>query len=965
MIRRLALIVTLIAASPVIDAAPAATGPVRWTSETIFRLPSGATIGEAVVTLTPAGVPRVVFNYRTSTTSFFVSTLRSAPGSWRAPVALPSVGNFLTTRFLSIGSDASGLAHLAFQFTQKDRTAGLGYYALNAAGDWVGPTTLAGGQDVTLPTPQAAGDSTSLTVDRSNIPHILFGVINARSTAVRPFHISNPGGRMVTDSPSSDAILPYTSIAVDRTGSVHVVYTDATSKSLVHRRSDPPISGTYTWDKNEVRTTPAMSDATIIYKDLAIDSTDKAHIVYYHPDVRVLIYARRGTDPLSLQISQFEDTADVGLFPSIAVCPSGPDGADSLHVSYIDKTNGKLKYKRRREGETQWAASLVADDTATGTSVSTTSIACDANGLVHIVYFDPSVPSLKYLTRAEQCGNGVVETGESCDDGNTVNTDLCRNNCTRCGDGVPQAADGEACDDGNAVEGDMCDSNCTLPACGNGIRDPGEGCEDGNLVSGDGCDANCRVTGCGNAIQTAGEACDDGNSVNGDGCDTNQAGQCVLSGCGNGVIVPPEACDDGNQEGGDACPNNCQQPSCGDGFRRTTAPDPAQLEACDDGNSVGGDACTNACTEARCGDSIRRTIGNAAEIEQCDDGNQNSNDACTTNCTEARCGDGIRRTDGAPTEIEDCDDGNSINNDGCLDSCREASCGDGFVFVGVDACDDGNLIDGDGCDSSCTPTGCGNGVVTPPEECDDGNVANGDGCDSNCRATGCGNGLVTMGEECDDGNDNANDNCINCRNASCGDDVCNGGENCGSCAADCGDCPGMPECGNGVIDPGEECDDGNTVATDNCVDCRNATCGDRTCNGDENCQSCEADCGACPETAACGNGTREPGEECDDGNSVATDFCIECRNAACPDGTCNGDENCQSCEADCGGCPAVAACGNGVREPEEGCDDGNMTPGDGCSETCQREVTTTITPPIPPRRGLISKTLGGGCSLIR
>jgi cysteine-rich repeat protein len=34
----------------------------------------------------------------------------------------------------------------------------------------------------------------------------------------------------------------------------------------------------------------------------------------------------------------------------------------------------------------------------------------------------------------------------------------------------------------------------TVPACGNGIVDPGEQCDDGNAVNGDGCDNNCAIT---------------------------------------------------------------------------------------------------------------------------------------------------------------------------------------------------------------------------------------------------------------------------------------------------------------------------------------------------------------------------------------------------------------------------------------------------------------------------------------
>ena len=58
-------------------------------------------------------------------------------------------------------------------------------------------------------------------------------------------------------------------------------------------------------------------------------------------------------------------------------------------------------------------------------------------------------------------------------------------------------------------------------ACGNGAVEAGEVCDDGNTVNGDGCDNNCTVTACGNAVVTAGEVCDDGNTTDGDGCDNN------------------------------------------------------------------------------------------------------------------------------------------------------------------------------------------------------------------------------------------------------------------------------------------------------------------------------------------------------------------------------------------------------------------------------------------------------------
>jgi len=122
------------------------------------------------------------------------------------------------------------------------------------------------------------------------------------------------------------------------------------------------------------------------------------------------------------------------------------------------------------------------------------------------------------------CGDGVVDAGEQCDDGNTNNTDACRNNCTLplCGDGILDA--GEACDDGNTNNTDACRNNCTIPRCGDGILDAGEQCDDGNTVDTDQCRNNCTIPPpplfCGDGIvqPERGEQCDDGNTNNNDAC---------------------------------------------------------------------------------------------------------------------------------------------------------------------------------------------------------------------------------------------------------------------------------------------------------------------------------------------------------------------------------------------------------------------------------------------------------------
>ena len=107
--------------------------------------------------------------------------------------------------------------------------------------------------------------------------------------------------------------------------------------------------------------------------------------------------------------------------------------------------------------------------------------------------------------------------------------------------------------------GDNLATGTTHHACGDGIVDPGEGCDDGNTVSGDGCSSTCQVEThtpvCGNGIRESGEACDDGNTVSGDGCSST----CQLeSVCGDGIVEAGETCDDGNTHSGDGCSSTCQ-----------------------------------------------------------------------------------------------------------------------------------------------------------------------------------------------------------------------------------------------------------------------------------------------------------------------------------------------------------------------------------------------------------------------
>ncbi len=260
------------------------------------------------------------------------------------------------------------------------------------------------------------------------------------------------------------------------------------------------------------------------------------------------------------------------------------------------------------------------------------------------------------------CGNGVLEVGEACDDGNQQSGDGCSAECipdsaTLCGNDVVDT--GESCDDGNTRDGDGCSSECVSEgSCGDNTLDDGEECDDGNLEPYDGCDASC-LNECGNDIREGNEECDDGNTEDNDGC----SAECALEAgiCGNGIFNSTEQCDDGNKTNGDGCDENCKLEGavCGNG-----AVDAG--EECDDGNPINFDGCSNACRTERCGDHVLQPT------EQCDDGNVVSGDGCSASCSSegpVSCGNNILE------QGEQCDDGNHINNDGCSATCADESSG--------------------------------------------------------------------------------------------------------------------------------------------------------------------------------------------------------------------------------------------------------------------------------------------------
>lgn len=92
-------------------------------------------------------------------------------------------------------------------------------------------------------------------------------------------------------------------------------------------------------------------------------------------------------------------------------------------------------------------------------------------------------------------------------------------------------------------DGDGTGDACEPVECGDGVRQPAEDCDDGNRTPGDGCSEECRVEACGNGTVEAGEACDDGNRTRGDGCSEDCAHDPVAIEVTDPTLGAPRACE--------------------------------------------------------------------------------------------------------------------------------------------------------------------------------------------------------------------------------------------------------------------------------------------------------------------------------------------------------------------------------------------------------------------------------------
>ncbi|MFT3706057.1 MAG: lamin tail domain-containing protein [Archangium sp.] len=196
------------------------------------------------------------------------------------------------------------------------------------------------------------------------------------------------------------------------------------------------------------------------------------------------------------------------------------------------------------------------------------------------------------------CGNARVETGESCDDGNTVDGDGCSASCSN-----------ETTGGGGGTVGGG--GGTTGGGGGGGVTGGGSGGGGGTTGGGGGTTGGGGGTTGGGGGTTGGG----GGTTGGGGGTTGGGGGTTGGGggtpvCGNGVPEGLEDCDDMNMTSGDGCENDCTfTPACGNGKREGS-------ESCDDGNLVGGDGCEADCMSFTNTATVKGCVGINTRLPQ-------------------------------------------------------------------------------------------------------------------------------------------------------------------------------------------------------------------------------------------------------------------------------------------------------------------------------------------------------------
>ncbi|MEZ4452771.1 MAG: hypothetical protein R3B09_25140 [Nannocystaceae bacterium] len=229
---------------------------------------------------------------------------------------------------------------------------------------------------------------------------------------------------------------------------------------------------------------------------------------------------------------------------------SATDGTASESDASASATEGSASATVTASASASASASATDSDgsaSATATTSAGTTAATDSTG----------------MSDSDASTTGVTATDSDSTTTDSTTTNSTTNSttddpCTPGTLGCP--CDGDACDGELLCDNGLCVAPGD-PVCGNGVVEMGEACDDGNDDELDGCTSACEEgpvcpAGTENCPCDVGDTCD-ADLV----CQAGTCKPKPNPVCGNKVVEGNEECDDGNQQNWDACSNACTKTS--------------------------------------------------------------------------------------------------------------------------------------------------------------------------------------------------------------------------------------------------------------------------------------------------------------------------------------------------------------------------------------------------------------------
>ncbi len=276
-------------------------------------------------------------------------------GDARATTTVVATGNI---PYFDMLIDSNGTAHIAYEDALKL------YYTNDVNGSWRVPEFISGTSNV--------GGTVSLDVDSAGKIHIAFDGDSGFTDVFT--YAENTNGIW-----SIEVVQTYSSwysLAVDKVNRPHVAYYyDYDGLNYAFKSGG-------SWTHQNVDSSGSIGTYAGRYPDLALDSSGKAHIVYFDYLTSSIKYANNSAGSWNI-----ETVTTGGVYWSGAIAL---DSGNNPYVAYAK--NGNIVYSQRTNSG--WVEEIVATGSYEVNNAATIDIALDASGIPYILYMDPIRKSL-------------------------------------------------------------------------------------------------------------------------------------------------------------------------------------------------------------------------------------------------------------------------------------------------------------------------------------------------------------------------------------------------------------------------------------------------------------------------------------------------------------------------------------------------------------------------------------------